>query len=161
MDVVDTSLPEVSQLIEQRFALLRTLADSLELSSPALAQNDAQAITRGAAHQVELCRRWSSLEEQLRRQTRQSCAAEYAGGSGNSPEEERALRLQAEWEKLSARIRYLTRVHCSLLRHLQRTLAVLNRVVGSCAHTYTPESIWLKTEVRTGVPRESMLRAGE
>jgi hypothetical protein len=38
------------------------LAESMELSSLALARNDAEAIARGAAHQAELCRQWSCLE---------------------------------------------------------------------------------------------------
>ena len=56
---------------------------------------------------------------------------------------ERSARLQKEWEELGARIRHLTRVHWSLLRHLQRSLAVLERVVESCAPTYraNPRSV--------------------
>ncbi len=69
MDNIDTSLPELSKLIEQRLALLRSLAESLEFSSLALVQNDAEAIARGAAHQAELCRQWSALEEALRHET--------------------------------------------------------------------------------------------
>ena len=152
MENLETSLPELSKLIEQRLALLRSLAESLEFSSLALVQNDAEAIARGAAHQAELCRQWSALEEELRR--------EAAGNSAqtnriqtNSPKTGQSARLQAEWETLAARIRYLTRVHWSLLRHLERSLAVLNRVVDSCAPTYTPDPGLLRTEVR--------LRAGE
>ena len=37
MDDIDTSLPELSKLIEQRLALLHSLAESLESSSLALA----------------------------------------------------------------------------------------------------------------------------
>jgi chromosome segregation ATPase len=152
MDNLETSLPEFSKLIEQRLALLRSLAESLEVSSLALVQNDAEAIARGAGHQAELCRQWSDLEEELRH--------EAAGNSAqtnriqtNSPKTRQSARLQAEWETLAARIRYLTRVHWSLLRHLERSLAVLNRVVDSCAPTYTPDPGLLRTEVR--------LRAGE
>jgi hypothetical protein len=32
MDKIETSLPELSKLIEQRLALLRSLAESLELT---------------------------------------------------------------------------------------------------------------------------------
>jgi hypothetical protein len=70
------------------------------------------------------------------------------GASGTSPETAHSARLQAEWETLGTRIRYLTRVHWSLLRHLERSLAVLNRVVDSCAPTYTPDPGLLRTEVR-------------
>jgi hypothetical protein len=153
MDDIDTSLPELSKLIEQRLALLRSLAESLEFSSLALARNDAEAIARGAAHQAELCRQWSRLEDELRRDAGRGSAPPSAGASGDSPEAEHSARLQAEWDTLGARIRYLTRVHWSLLRHLQRSLAVLNRVVDSCASTYTPDPGLLRPAVR--------LRAGE
>ena len=163
MDNLETSLPELSKLIEQRLALLRSLAESLEFSSLALVQNDAEAIARGAAHQAELCRQWSDLEEELRREAGRHSAPPRAGASGDSPQTSsvqtnstktgQSARLQAEWETLAARIRYLTRVHWSLLRHLERSLAVLNRVVDSCAPTYAPDPGLLRTEVR--------LRAGE
>ena len=158
MDNLETSLPELSKLIDERLALLRSLADSLETSSLALVQNDSEAIARGAAHQAELCRQWNRLEEELRREAGQHSSPSAAGVSGSSPQTKslqsgQSARLQAEWETLGARIRYLTRVHWSLLRHLERSLAVLNRVVDSCAPTYTPDLGLLRTEVR--------LRAGE
>ena len=145
MDNLETSLPELSRLIEERLALLRSLAESLEFSSLALVQNDAEAIARGAAHQAELCRQWNRLEEEIRRASEPPSSLPAAG--------EQSAQLQAEWETLGARIRYLTRVHWSLLRHLERSLAVLNRVVDSCAPTYMPDPGLLRTEVR--------LRAGE
>jgi hypothetical protein len=166
MDSIDTSLPLLGRLIEQRLALVRSLAESLELSSLALAQNDAEAIARGAAHQAELCRQWERLENQLRRELARRSALPPAQPSGKSlsakslsdksssdksPAAERSARLQAEWDALSIRIRYLTRVHCSLLRHLQRSLAVMNRVVDSCALTYTPDPRWLRTAMRNEV----------
>jgi hypothetical protein len=151
MDNLETSLPELSKLIEQRLALLRSLAKSMESSTVALTQNDAEGIARGAAHQAELCRQWSCLEDELRRAAARPALPPST--DGNSPEADHSTRLQAEWETLGARIRYLTRVHWSLLRHLERSLAVLNRVVGSCAATYTPDPGLFRTEVR--------LRAGE
>ncbi len=167
MDPIDTSLPKLSRLIEQRFALVGRLAESLELSSSALARNDAEAIARGAAHQAEFCRQWERLEDQLRPEqawfmARRS-ARPQADVSGKSPVAEHSARLQAEWEALGTRIRYLTRVHCSLLRHLQRSLAVMNRVVDSCALTYTPGPGLLRTEVRTEARAEVRLglRPGE
>ena len=152
MDDIGTSLPELSKLVEHRLALLRRLAESLEGSTLALVRNDAEAIARGAAHQAELCRQWSRLEDELRREAGRS-APPPVGVFRNSPETEHSARLQAEWETLGTRIRYLTRVHWSLLRHLERSLAVLNRVVDSCAPTYTPDPGLLRTEVRL-VPGE-------
>lgn len=143
MNDLDTSLPKLGKLIEQRLALVSTLATSLESSTLALAQNDAEAIARGAAHQAELCRQWSELECQLQDRRRREVENTFDKNKDNN-----SVRLQAEWETLSARIRYLTRVHWSLLRHLQRSLAVLNRVVDGCAATYTPNPVMLRTEVR-------------
>jgi|SRR5208282_2740294 len=145
MDDIATSLPELSKLIEQRLGLLHRLAQSLESSSLALVRNDAEAIARGAAHQAELCRQWSCLEEELRQQAGRRSAPRPASASGNSPEIGHSAQLQAEWQALGVRIRYLTRVHWSLLRHLERSLAVLNRVVDSCAPTYTPDPSLLRT----------------
>jgi hypothetical protein len=150
---LDPSLQELSKLVEERLALARTLAESLELSSLALVRNDAQAIARGAAHQAELCRQWNCLENELRLRARRLEALTPIAASSSSFEGFNSSRLQAEWDTLSVRLHYLTRVHRSLLRHLERSLAVLTRVVDSCAHTYTPEP----GLIRTGI----QLRAGE
>jgi hypothetical protein len=144
MDDLDTLLPELGKLIEQRLALLHSLAQSLESSTLALAQNDAEGIARGAAHQAELCRHWSHLERELR----PAIGRKATGASGISPEGERSARLHAEWETLGARIRYLTRVHWSLLRHLDRSLAVVNRVVDSCGTTYMANPGLIDAETR-------------
>jgi FlgN protein len=169
MDILDTSLPKLSKLVEQRLALVRRLAESLESSRLALVQNDAEAIARGAAHQAELCRQWSHLEDELRRRTSRSLAlpqntlSEKMTGSDSALEH--SARLQAEWEALGTRIRYLTRVHCSLLRHLQRSFAIVNRVVDSCAPTYRPDPRVLENNLGRGIPApiESALQnsAGE
>jgi hypothetical protein len=150
MDSIDSSPPELDKPIEQRLALVRGLAESLESSSLALAQNDAEAIARGAAHQAELCRQWSHLEDQLRSERGRRFTPPPAGSSGKPREAEHSAPLQAEWETLGTRIRYLTRVHWSLLRHLQRSLAVMNRVVDSCALTYTPDPGLLRTGEHRG-----------
>ncbi|MGD0212147.1 MAG: flagellar export chaperone FlgN [Terriglobales bacterium] len=156
MDKRDTPLPEIAKLahlIDQRLALLRSLANSLESGTPALARNDAEAIARGAAHQAELCRQWSRLEDEFRREAAKRPRPRSHDAPGISPESEHSAQLKAEWETLGARIRYLTRVHWSLLRHLERSLAVLNRVVDSCGSTYSPDPGLLRTDVR--------LRSGE
>jgi len=154
MDDLGESFTELTglRLAEQRLPLLRNLAESMELSSLALARNDAEAIARGAAHQAELCRQWSRLENELRRATGRRPLARPAEARGNSLEmkSERFARLQAEWEAIEARIRHLARVHRSLLRHLERSLAILHRVVDSCAPAYKLDPIRLRTEVRPG-----------
>ena len=134
---MDSHLPQLAALIETRLLLVRNLADSLEASRSALLSNDAEAIARGAAHQAELCRQWRQLEEQIQ-QERKERQRPTECSSEESPVTARLTELEDEWEELSARIRRLTRVHLSLLRHLNRSLAVLTRVAESCAPTYTP-----------------------
>jgi hypothetical protein len=148
MENIATSLPALGKLVEKRLALVRSLAESLESSTMMLAQNDAEAIARGAAHQAELCRQWSLLEDELRREAGRRLATPSNGLSVDSTEAAHSAQLQTEWQELEARLRYLTRVHWSLLRHLERSLAVLSRVVDSCAPTYTPDPSLLRTEVR-------------
>lgn len=149
---MDVPPPQLSDLAEMRLLLLRSLAESLEASQFALARNDAETIARGAARQAELCRHWSLLEEQLRRESEKRPASEPGQAVDNSPASH-SKQVEREFAALSVRIRHLTRVHCSLLRHLQRSLAVLARVVESCAPTYTPGPASMRNEARA--------RAGE
>ena len=136
MNDTDNSLPELATLLHQRLALVGTLATSLEASRLALVQNDAEAIARGAAHQAELCRQWGRLEEQLRAEAARHLPAPAFASFSN--EADRSAQLESEWQALRKRISYLTRVHWSLLKHMQRSLGILQRVVDSCAPTYAP-----------------------
>jgi hypothetical protein len=138
MNGLDNSLPQLAKILEQRFAVVGSLAQSLEAGRLVLGSNDAAAIARGAAHQAELCRQWARLEEQLRAQAARRRLRTVETPPQASPETERLAQLEAEWEALSTRIRYLTRVHWSLLRHMQRSLAIWSRVIDTCAPTYTP-----------------------
>lgn len=129
------SLSEMAKLLEQRLVLVERLAESLEASRWSLGRNDAEAIARGAAHQAELCRQWSDLEEQLRTK---SLAIKSCSLTDDFNPAKRSDELAAKWEVLSARLRYVTRVHWSLLRHMQRSLGVLNRIINRAAPTYSP-----------------------
>jgi hypothetical protein len=139
----------VGELLRQRLAVVDVLAQELDEGRAVLDRNDPEAIARGAAHQAELCRQWSKLEEQLRMQAakRRLLGRNREAGSSpaNSPvsslpvsslTEARSGELAAEWAALSARIRYLTRVHGSLLRHMQRSLVVWSHVNSICQPTY-------------------------
>jgi hypothetical protein len=134
----DNSVPALSKLLEQRLAVVGDLAYSLEASRVAIGRRDAEAIARGAEHQAELCRQWNRLEEQLRAEALRRRILPVADGdfSVSTTTDAAAVNLAAEWETLSARIRYLTRVHASLLRHMQRSLDVLGRMIASCAPMY-------------------------
>jgi hypothetical protein len=155
MNDAGRALPELGKLLDERMAVLRSLATSLETSGPALLRHDAEAIARGAAHQAELCRQWSCLEDQLRRRKSKPADAfeepsPPGEAGGESAGAAHAARLEAEWRLLRARIGYLTRVHCSLLRHLHRSLNVLYRVRESCADTYTSAGYVEPDKVRLG-----------
>ena len=90
----DKSLSELGRLLEQRIAVVGTLAHSLEASRLALGQNDAEAIARGAAHQAELCRQWSRLEDQLRAESVRRYALPSAPISAASLEARQSARLK-------------------------------------------------------------------
>jgi len=143
-DELDNSVSELGTLLGQRLELVGTLASSLEASRLALGRNDAEAIARGAAHQAALCRQWSCLEDQLRAEAAWRRALPGASPAIGS----QSAQLVQEWATLSARIRYLTRVHWSLLRHMQRSLGILQRMVDSCAPTYTPSRAMESCEAR-------------
>jgi hypothetical protein len=136
-------------LIATRLVLLRDLAQSLEVSQFALARNDAEMIARGAARQAELCRQWSLLEDQLRREYEQRPLRPTKTAANQSPQALSSAQLEHEFAALSDRIRHLTRVHCSLLRHLQRSLAIVAHVAESCAPTYSPDLTLLRAETRS------------
>jgi hypothetical protein len=144
-----TTVPsQPGDLIATRLVLLRDLAQSLEVSQFALARNDAEMIARGAARQAELCRQWSLLEDQLRREYEQRPLRSTKTAACQSPETLSSAHLEQEFAALSARIRHLTRVHCSLLRHLQRSLAIVVHVAESCAPTYAPDLTFLRADTR-------------
>ena len=136
-----------ADLLSTRLLLLRDLAHSLELSQIALTRNDAEMIARGAARQAELCRQWSLLEDQLRRLSSAKPPRSYVSSAITcSPSQ-----IEQEFLVLTARIRHLTRVHCSLLRHLHRSLAIVAHFAASCAPTYTPDPNSLRIDTRRQV----------
>jgi hypothetical protein len=148
----DMDVPtQPDDLIATRVLLLRDLVQSLEVSQFALARNDAEMIARGAARQAELCRQWSLLEDQMRRDFGPIRSSIQPAGFSSPKELSEAspsLHLEKEFDALTVRIRHLTRVHCSLLRHLQRSLAILVHVVDSCAPTYTADLSAPRAEIR-------------
>jgi len=145
---MDELLTPSSSLIATRLQVLRDLAQSLEVSQVALARNDAEMIARGAAHQAELCRRWSLLEDQLLRKPDQRPLPSTEAIAQHSSEGLPSAHIEQEFAALTARIRHLTRVHCSLLRHLQRSLAILGHLMDARAPTYSLELNLVHAEPR-------------
>jgi hypothetical protein len=145
MEALSTPLGD---LLSTRLVLLRDLAQSLEVSQFALTRNDAEMITRGAAHQAELCRQWSVLEDQLRRPSEPKPLHSIQTSKQFSTDPGPSAQIEQEFIALTVRIRHLTRVHCSLLRHLQRSLTILAHAVDSRAPTYTPDLNSLRIDTR-------------
>jgi hypothetical protein len=150
MDAVST---QPGDLISTRLFLLRDLAASLESSQLALSENDAEKIARGAAHQAELCRQWSLLEDQLRGEPDRGSLSLVDAASYSSMPPSPSTDHDREFEALTIRIRHLTRVHCSLLRHLQRSLAIVAHMADTHATTYRPELnlLHIATQPQAGV----------
>lgn len=137
-----------ADLLSTRLLLLRDLAQSLEISQDALAHNDAELIARGAAHQAELCRQWSLLEDRLRHNSGRQSTPATETVTQSSSEFSASASIELEFVALTTRIRHLTRVHCSLLRHLQRSLAIVGHLLAARAPTYTPELSLVRDELR-------------
>ncbi len=148
---MDTVPSQPGDLIATRLVLLRDLVQSLEVSQLALARNDVEMIARGAARQAELCRQWGLLEDQLRRESEKRMLRSTGLAADSSPQVLPSAQLEREFVALSARIRHLTRVHYSLLRHLQRSLAIVAHLVENCEPTYAPELTLLRSERRPQV----------
>ena len=132
--------PLPGELLSARLLILRELEQSLQHSQTALTRNDAEMIARGAAHQAELCAQWTRLEEELGKAPHMK--TDQLSSSSRSDQ------IEKEFCDLTTRIRHLTRVHCSLLRHLQRSLAIVSHFAASCAPTYTPDPNSLRIDVR-------------
>ena len=145
---MDAQATHPGNLLSTRLLLLRDIAHSLESSQLALTRNDAEMIARGAAHQAELCRQWSLLEDQLRRPSEPKPLHSIQPARQFSTDPAPSAQIEQEFTALTVRIRHLTRVHCSLLRHLQRSLAILAHVVDSCAPTYTPDLNPIRIDAR-------------
>jgi hypothetical protein len=150
MDAVTT---QPGDPISTRLFLLRDLAASLEVSQLALSENDAEKIARGAAHQAELCRQWSLLEDQLQRKSDRGPFSLVDALSCSLKPPSPSTNHNREFEALTVRIRHLARVHCSLLRHLQRSLAIVAHMADTNAPTYAQELnlLHIATQPQAGV----------
>jgi hypothetical protein len=130
--------------LERRFALMRSLAGELEQAQRAVLASDLEAITWHTAQQQELC-------EALR-------ALEMGDISGNGdlcrgrpdclPENTVSAAVQQRWTVLceelaevERQVSHLNRVHATLLRGAQRTLAIFSRLLASSQVTYTAPTL--------------------
>ncbi len=159
MDDIGTSLPELSKLIEQRLALLRSLAESLEWQHPGA----------GAKRRGSDCARCGTPGRTLPAMEPTRRPASSRGGP--------AFGAAPGWTHPAIRRKPSTRRGCkpsgrrsepgSVISRactgrccgtLKRSLAVLNRVVDSCAATYTPDPGLLRTEAPARHPENCSWR---
>jgi hypothetical protein len=111
--------------LEQRLALLQSLAASLEQTRRSVLQSDLEHLRYETGKQQEICTRlcqmpvpilpWPSL-----------------------PAAEPALRLKEEIRLVEMEVAGLNLAYGALLRHARRTVDIFCRVLASAALTYTP-----------------------
>ena len=169
MDGADKSFAPLEELLEARFKIVSRLAESLQASTAAMGRNEAEMIARGAAHQAELCRQWSTLEDKLRRASgvavpaspvsaresvkrihRQDLRTDDLQTEHRQTGHRQTKDLHEEWRTLEGRIRDLVRVHAALLRHAERSLAIAARIFDGCNPTYAPPLTKTGTEFPHG-----------
>jgi phage I-like protein len=112
-----SSIPE---LLSQRLALLRALADSLEEAQAALATTAPGKLDQHSARQRELCRRLCAL------------ATGFPDGAKDRTHDGLANDLQ----ETARRVANLNRRYAALLRRRRRTVEIFCRVLASSGTTY-------------------------
>jgi hypothetical protein len=123
--LITGSLPGVEPR-EQRLALMRELACSLEQAQAALVRSDVAAMAECNARQEAICDAIRNLEN-------------------SGPVASASAVARVRWENIGkdlseveGRVRELNRVYGALLRRAGRTLDIFLRVLASSAVTYAP-----------------------
>jgi hypothetical protein len=143
---MDQELTTSFELLEQRLALMRELARSLEQVQSAVVGSDLRGIEGHSARQQELC-------EALRQLAAETVGPHpaIADESGRPktgtqlPESAVSPHVRQRWDTLAQeltqveiRVRQLSRVYGALLRRARRTVEIFNRMLASSANTYAP-----------------------
>lgn len=128
------------ELLEQRIALLSSLAESLSAASTGLVSFDLEKLESNIAEQERLCADIRALDEQID-QVQRHCATHLeaaAPGSPTAPDPD-ALRLRDTATRLSqiqSTVKQLNGAHQVLLRRSRRTVGALLNSYHSFAMTY-------------------------
>jgi hypothetical protein len=146
---MDQELTASFDLLEQRLALMRELARSLEQVQTTLVHSDLRGIECHTARQRELC---EALRLESEVQSEVTATKSSNPTSADSPKRTTwaqipegvvSLVVRQRWEILAQdltlvemRVRHLNLTYGALLRRAQRTLQIFMRVLASSANTY-------------------------
>ena len=133
------------ELLEQRIALLGSLADALVSARSDVVSFDLDGLEARIAKQERLCVEIRSVDARIDQVQRQ-CAAQLHPVPGelptDSPRHDR-LRMRetlTRLQEIQARVQRLNHVHQSLLRRSRRTVGALLNSYHSFAMTYSDPS---------------------
>ena len=126
-----TSPFSIHELLIERLALLRALADSLSQAQVALAQTTPQELNQHTARQQELCRQLRSLA---------------TGIPGGAPSRMHA-GLADDLQLVTRRVGDLNHKYAALLRRWRRTVDIFCRVLASSGTTYPAPKQYFRPDV--------------
>jgi FlgN protein len=140
---VTTETHRFLELLEQRIALLSSLAQSLSAASTGFVSFDLDQLESGIADQERLCSDIRALDEQID-QVQRHCAKHIDAGpvSSSAPHPD-ALRLSdtaARLSQIQSTVKRLNAAHQILLRRSRRTVGALLNSYYSFAMTYCDPS---------------------
>jgi hypothetical protein len=133
------------ELLEQRIALLSSLAESLSAASTGLVSFDLDSLESRIAEQERLCTDIGALDGQIDRVQRQ-CAAHLATAHNQDsrtapdPDTRRLRETAGRLSKVQSTVKQLNDAHQILLRRSRRTVGALLNSYHSFAMTYSDPS---------------------
>jgi hypothetical protein len=133
------------ELLEQRIALLGSLAESLLAAGTGLVSFDLDSLESRISEQERLCTDIQALDGQIDR-VQQQCAAHLAVAPNNASRavpgpDTRLLRETAgRLSKIQSTVKQLNDAHLVLLRRSRRTASALLNSYHSFATTYSDPS---------------------
>ena len=151
---MDQGLTASFDLLEQRLALMRELARSLEQVQTTLVHSDLHGIECHTARQRELCEALRQLESEVQTEAQTEVTGTRPSNLTTGESRNRKISVQPpegvfspvvrqRWETLAQeltlvemRVRHLNLTYGALLRRAQRTLQIFMRVLASSANTY-------------------------
>jgi len=145
---MDSELTSSFELLTQRLALMRELADSLQQVQSAVVRSDLRGIEGHTARQQKLCAALRQLAgeapapplgDATREESRTRITwAKLPEAAAPAEVRERWVRLTEDLTAVEMRVSDLNRVYGALLRRAQRTLRIFLRLLASSGNTYTP-----------------------
>jgi hypothetical protein len=132
-------------LLEQRIALMGSLAESLSAASTGLVSFDLDGLESRIVEQERLCTDIRALDGQIDRVQRQ-CAAHLAAAAipdsliAPDPDTRRLRETAGRLSKIQSTVKQLNHAHQILLRRSRRTVGALLNSYHSFATTYSDPS---------------------